>query len=86
MLTDIVTPTPNWDRLSVMIYFYLTSDADPDLSDPDVFGPPESRSGCISQRYGFGSRSGSGFGSGSGSGSGFFYHQAKIVTLIPTVL
>ncbi len=36
--------------------------ADPDLSDPYVFGPPGSRSGSISQRY----------------GSGSFYHQAKI--------
>ncbi len=50
----------------------LTSVADPDPSDPYVFGPPGS--GSISQRY--------------GSGSGSFYHQAKIVrkALIPTVL
>jgi hypothetical protein len=46
--------------------------ADPDPSDPCVFGPPGS--GSISQRY--------------GSGSGSFYHHAKIVrkTLIHTVL
>jgi hypothetical protein len=46
--------------------------ADPDPSDPYVFGPPGSGAGPSSQRYG--SRS--------------FYHQAKIVrkTLIPTVL
>jgi hypothetical protein len=48
--------------------------ADPDPSDPYVFGPPESGSGSINQRY--------------GSGSGSFYHQSKIViiTLIPTAL
>jgi hypothetical protein len=39
--------------------------ADPDLSDPSIFGPLGSRSGFISQRY--------------GSGSGSFCHQAKIV-------
>ncbi len=46
--------------------------ADPDPSDPYVFGPPGSVSGSISQRH----------------GSGFFYRQAKIVrkTMIPTVL
>jgi hypothetical protein len=46
--------------------------ADPNPSDPYVFGP--FGSGSISQRY--------------GSGSGSFYHQSKIVrkTLIPTVL
>ncbi len=46
--------------------------ADPDPSDPYVFGSPGS--GFVCQRY--------------GSGSGSFYHQAKIVskTLIPTVL
>jgi hypothetical protein len=40
--------------------------------DPNVFGPPGSGSGSISQRH----------------GSGSFYHQAKIgrKTLIPTVL
>ena len=45
---------------------------DPDPPDPRVFGPPGSRSGSISQRY----------------GSGSFYHQAKKVrkTLILTVL
>jgi hypothetical protein len=45
--------------------------ADP---DPYIFGPPGSRSGSDSQRY--------------GSGSGSFYHHAKIVrkTWIPTVL
>jgi hypothetical protein len=43
--------------------------ADPDPSDPYVFGPPGSGSGSIIQMY----------GSGSGSGSGSFYHQAKIV-------
>jgi hypothetical protein len=45
--------------------------ADPDPSDPYVFGPPGS--GSISQMY--------------GSESGSFYHQAKIVIkpLIPTV-
>jgi hypothetical protein len=44
--------------------------ADP---DPDVFGPPGSGSGSISER--------------SGSGSVSFYHQAKIVrkALIPAV-
>ena len=45
----------------------------PDLSDPYVFGPPESES--ISQSY--------------GSGPGSFYHQTKIVVskiLILTVL
>jgi hypothetical protein len=36
--------------------------ADPDPTDPRVFGPPRSGSGSISQR------------DGSGSGSGFFYH------------
>jgi hypothetical protein len=48
-----------------------SSVADPDPSDPYVFGPPGS--GSARQRY--------------GSGSGSFYHQAKIVrkTLIPTV-
>jgi hypothetical protein len=48
--------------------------ADPDPPDPHVFGPPGSRSGSTSQRY--------------GSGSGSFYHRAKIVrkTLIPTIL
>ncbi len=52
----------------------LTSVADPDPSDPYVFGPPGFGSGSISQRY--------------GSGSGSFYHQAKNVRkiLIPTVL
>ncbi len=55
-----------------------SSVADPDPSDPYVFGPPLSRSQTTSQRYGLGSR----------SGSGFFYQQAKKVwkTLIPTVL
>ena len=38
--------------------------ADPDPSDPYVFGTPGSGFGSISQRYGFGSRS--------------FYYQAKI--------
>jgi hypothetical protein len=37
--------------------------ADPDPSDPYVYGPPLSGSGSISQRY--------------GSASGSFYHQAK---------
>jgi hypothetical protein len=48
--------------------------ADPDPSDPYVFGPPGSGSGSISQRY--------------GSGSGSFYHKAKIVrkTSIHTAL
>ncbi len=52
--------------------FQPDSVADPDPSDPYVFGPPGSESGSISQRH----------------GSGSFYHQAKIVrkTLIPTVL
>jgi hypothetical protein len=52
--------------------YLCSSVADPDPSDPYVFGPPGS--GSISQRYGSGSRS--------------FYHQAKIVrkTLIPTAL
>jgi hypothetical protein len=50
----------------------VISVADPNPSDPYVFGPPGS--GSISQKY--------------GSGSGSFYHQAKIVrkTLIPTAL
>jgi hypothetical protein len=39
--------------------------------DPHVFGPPGSRFGSTSQRYGS--------GSGSCSGSGSFYHHAKIV-------
>jgi hypothetical protein len=49
-----------------------TSVADPDPSDPYVFGPPGS--GSISQKF--------------GSGSESFYQQAKMVrkTLIPTVL
>ncbi len=42
----------------------VLSVADPDPSDPYVFGPPGS--GSISQRY------------GSGSGSGSFYHQGKL--------
>ncbi len=48
------------------------TDPDPDPLDPDVFGPPGSGSGSISQRYGFGS----------------FYHHAKIVrkALNPTIL
>jgi hypothetical protein len=48
----------------------VNSVADP---DPYVFGPTESGSGSIRQRY--------------GSGSGSVYHQAKIVrkALIPTV-
>ncbi len=47
-----------------------------DSSDPNVCGPPGSRSGSISERH------------GAGSVSGSFYHLAKIVrkTLIPTVL
>ncbi len=46
--------------------------ADPDPSDPYVFGPPGSGIGSSSQRH----------------GSGSFHHQAKIVrkTLILTVL
>jgi hypothetical protein len=53
---------------------WFISVADPDPSDPYVFGPLGS--GSVSQRY------------GSCSGSGSFYQQAKIVskTLIPTVL
>ncbi len=45
---------------------------DPDLPDRHVSGPPGSRSGSTSQKY----------------GSGSFYHRAKIVrkTLIFTVL
>jgi hypothetical protein len=35
--------------------FSYTSVADPDPPDPHVFGPPESGSGSISQRYGSGS-------------------------------
>ncbi len=48
--------------------------AEPDPSEPYVFGPPGFGSGSISQKY--------------GSGSGSFCHQAKIVrkTLIPTAL
>jgi hypothetical protein len=56
------------------------ADPNPDLdpSDPNIFGPPGSRSGSISQSH----------GTGAGSGSGSFYHQAKIVRkpLIPTIL
>ncbi len=50
--------------------------ADPDPSDPYVFGPPRSGSESVSQRH------------GSRPGSLSFYHQAKIVRkpLIPTVL
>ncbi len=46
---------------------------DSDLPNPHVFGPPESGSGSISERY--------------GSGSGSFHQPAKIVrkTLIPTI-
>ncbi len=54
----------------------VSSVADPDPSDPYVFGPPGSGSGSgsISQR-------------GMDPGSGYFYHQSKIVkkTLIPIV-
>jgi hypothetical protein len=54
------------------------ADPNPDLdsSDPNVCGPPGSRTGSISERH------------GAGSVSGSFYHLAKIVkkTLIPTVL
>jgi hypothetical protein len=44
------------------------------IADPEVFGPPGSGYGSISQGYGY--------------GSGSFYHQVKIVrkTLIRTVL
>ncbi len=58
----------NWENKNASY-----SVADPDQSDPYVFGPPGSGSGSISQRY--------------GSGSESFYHQAEIVrkTLIPTV-
>ena len=58
----------------IRIFSVYIGVADPDSSDPYVFGPPGSGSGPINQRY--------------GSGSGSFYHQAKIVrkTLIPTVL
>ncbi len=45
-----------------------SSVADPDSSDPYVFGPPGSGSGSISQRYES--------GPGAGSGSGSIYHQA----------
>jgi hypothetical protein len=53
--------------------------ADPN-PDPHVFGPPQSGSGYISQRYGS--------GPGSGSGTGSSYRHEKIVrnTLIPTIL
>ncbi len=46
-------------------------DPNPDPPDPHVFGPPGSRFGSTSQRYGS--------GSGAGSGSGYFHNQAKIV-------
>ncbi len=50
------------------------ADPNPDPDPPDVFKPPGSGFGSISQSY--------------GSGSGSFYHKAKLVrkTLISTVL
>ncbi len=58
--------------ISLQVRICWVSVADPDPSDPYVFGPPGS--GSISQRYRY--------------GSGSFYNQAKIVrkTEIPTVL
>jgi hypothetical protein len=70
---------PDLEKLNFYVFdffdgFSSVADPDPDLQDPHVFGPPESGSGFISQRY--------------GSGFGYFYHQAKIIrkTLIPTAL
>ncbi len=60
--------------ISLQVRICWASVADPDPSDPYVFGPPGSGSESISQRYRY--------------GSGSFYHQAKIVRKIeiPTVL
>jgi hypothetical protein len=52
----VSTIDPSWCCISF---------ADPDPSDPDVFGPPGSGSGSSSQRY--------------GSGSGFSSLNAKLV-------
>ncbi len=65
-------PDPNpyfWELLTIL---WSVADPDPDPPNAHVFGPPESGSGSISQRY----------------GSGSFYHQAKPVrkTLIPTAM
>ncbi len=62
-----ISPPPSTGAINFSIP--LTSVADP---DPYVFGPPGSRYGTISKKY----------------GSGSFYGQAKIVrkTLIPTNL
>ncbi len=51
-------------NLFILLFLLQNSVADPDPSDPYVFGPPGS--GSVNQRY--------------GSGSGFFYHEAKIVS------
>jgi hypothetical protein len=55
-------------KASSLLVLSSVADPDPNLHpdppDSHVFGPPGSRSGYISQRY--------------GSGSGSFYHEAKI--------
>jgi hypothetical protein len=60
-------------RIRIRIRMFLDR-LDPNPSDPNVFGPPGSESGSISQRF--------------RSGSESFYHQAKILrkTLIPAAL
>jgi hypothetical protein len=72
ILSEVIQPSlrAEFQLSEVMVRRYgilFTSIADPepnpDPLDPHVFGPPESGSGSISQRY--------------GSGSGSFYHQAK---------
>ncbi len=63
------SPEPDRERIIGKLTAVTGSVADPDAnpvsSDPYIFGPPGSRCGSISQRY--------------GSGSGSFYHQAKLV-------
>jgi hypothetical protein len=80
---DFTEPVEAWfwppdpkERLLQVADRVSSSVADPNTSDPYVFGPSGSGSGSNSQRF------------GSGSGSGSFYHQAKIVrkTVIPTIL
>ncbi len=62
----------SWNGSAVVPTSVLTRVADPDLLDPNVFGPPGPRS--VSKRYRY--------------RSGAFYHQARIVRKpwIPTVL
>ncbi len=68
----LITTHKHTSGSRIKITLLSGSVADPDTSDPYVFGPPVSESGFISQRY----------------GSGSFFHQAKIVrkTLIPAIL